>query len=277
MSDRITERHPQQPRGCSPLEGDFQEKTMSERLYKGGSTTMKSLLLVVGFAIFALIPAALFAQGKPPSCDGAEVTSSLRNQDDNYLDFQLQSDNQGPYTTLTNSRTDSVSSIIQGGSCDWVLDLSNSQNRKIRLTLAYPFSGSPTAPFTGTANVAARIISKCWKNTANNGISYGGMTYANQTLECAFSARFDYNGNAYAVRMDPSDYSGTTWVKVTCTGAALSQCNSWSVTPIPGVFTNSLGQSSAIGELVRITTKGKTVETPLGLYYVDFSALITKP
>jgi len=209
------------------------------------------------------------------------VTSILRDQDDNNVPFQLQPDNQGPYTTLTNSRTDSVSSVIQAGSCDWVLELSNPQNRTVRLMLAYPYSGSPTSPFTGTANVAARIISKCWKNPDNNGISYGTMTNVNQTLECAFSAKFDYSdGNTYAVRMDPSDYLGTTWVQVACMGATLSQCNSWTVTPPPlgsGGQLSPTSQISAIGQLVRITTKGKTVETPLGLYYVDFSALITKP
>jgi hypothetical protein len=45
-----------------------------------------------------------------------------------------------------------------------------------------------------------------------------------------------------------------------------------------GAADTATGQTSAIGELTQITTsQGKTVETPLGLYYVDLSASITEP
>src|SRR5262249_30029069 len=133
---------------------------------------------------------------------------------------------------------------------------------------------STQPPFLGPTNVAARIISKCEKNADNNGLSYGTMTYAGQNLQCGFSAAFSYGGNSYAVRMNPNDWAGTTWVQVKCIGASgsPSQCNGWTVAPNPGVFTNSLGQFSAIGELTQVTTKGQYVETPLGLYYVAFSA-----
>ena len=257
---------------------------MSERLYKGGSTTMRrNLLLAVSLAICSLMPAASFAAGrKPTSCDTAGGVNinvrSFFNTDTNNLPFQLQSDTNEPYVTYTNSKTDSVVSEIQANSCDWVLDLGNSQNRMVHLTLAYPYSGPHPLPFGAEpVSVAAYIISKCWKNPANNGLSYGTMTYEGQTLECGFSAAFNYYGNTYAVRMNPNNWAGTTWVEVKCAGAISSQCNSWTVKPIPGLVTNSgTGQSSAVGQLTQITTKGTTVETPLGLYYVDFSASITK-
>jgi hypothetical protein len=90
-----------------------------------------------------------------------------------------------------------------------------------------------------------------------------------------------YNGNSYAVRMNPIAHPGTTWVQVMCTGAISSQCNAWTVTPVPlqngGALNPTTRQLSALGELIRIsTTHGKTVETSLGIYYIALSVTVTK-
>ncbi len=160
----------------------------------------------------------------------------------------------------------------QANSCDWVLDLSNSQSRTVTLTLTQPASDNPPPPLVGPQTVAARIISKYGKNAGNGGLSYGSMTLAGQTLDCGFSAAFNYSGTSYALRMEPDNFAGTTWVRVTCAGAASNRCNSWTVAGDPQVINSSTGQVSAIGELVQVSTvRGKTVQTPLGLYYVAFS------
>ena len=223
------------------------------------------------------------ARGSTASCAGnngtdISVTSIIADNDVNNLPFQFQSDGLGPYVTYNKSKTDQVSSVIQANSCDWVLAMSNSASRTVTLTFAptNQESSSASPPFTGPQKVTSYIISKCGKNPLNNGISYGTMSYAGQTLECGFSAAFVYNGIQYALRMNPNNYAGTNWVQVTCSGAISNLCNAWTVMPIPNTVMNAVtGQSSSIGELVQITTsKGNTVETSLGLYYVAFYVTI---
>ena len=90
-------------------------------------------------------------------------------------------------------------------------------------------------------------------------------------------ADFTYGGSPYRLRMDPSKWAGSSWVLVTCTGAQLSLCNSWTVGPGNGFMYNG-SQYSAVGELIQVSSgKGKTTYTPLGLYYVAFGITITKP
>lgn len=221
--------------------------------------------------------------GTSTSCSGSRGSNlpvtSIVSDTDGTNPFQLQSDTGGLYTSYTLSKTDSVVSEIQAGSCDWILDLSNSLSRTVALTFTPTNQASSTAspPFTGTQTVSPYIISKCGKNSANNGISYGTMAYG-QTLQCGFSAAFGYQGSNYALRMEPDNFAGTNWVQVSCGGADSAGCNSWTVTPIPGLVTNpGTGQSSSIGELMQATTvKGQTVFTNLGLYYVAFSVAVHK-
>jgi hypothetical protein len=246
------------------------------------TTSVSMAVIVLGL----LIPATALGSkpGSGSGCTTSEVnvTSTLFDTDSTGVPFQLQSDGKGSYTTETISRTDSDVSALQSGTCDWILSLSSSQPRTMKLTLAYPASNNnPPPPFIGPQNIASYIISKCEKNPLNNGISYGTMTYNGQILQCGFSVAFDFNGNSYGVRFNPNAWAGTTWAQVTCTGAsgAPAQCNTWTVTPVPlslgGAVNNVTGQVSAIGVLVQVTQP--FTETPLGLYYVDFSSVITKP
>ena len=243
---------------------------------RGLRTTL--FVLAAGLVLAVSIPASAKSPGKPSgggctSGTAVPVASAIYNTDGNSQPYQFQSDGNGSYTSYSNSRTDSAVSEIQQNSCDWLLDLSQSSSRTVALT----FSGA-NPPFTGTQNVSARIISKCALNPLNNGISYGSMTSPGQTLECGFSAAFTLNGNQYAVRWEPDNFAGTTWVQVKCTGAASSVCNQWTVMPDPNGVTNpSTGQTSSVGELIQISTvKGKTVSTSIGQFYVAFSALISQ-
>jgi hypothetical protein len=271
--------------GMSVIEPDKKKNPKEERRYMTKNwRSLYSCLIASVVALGWAVPTSANAGTGPSSgCSGNNgtgfnVTSIASDNDANNVPFQVQSDSKGPYVTYTNSKTDSVVSEIQANSCDWILAFSNSASRTVALTLLYPASAPSAPPFVGPQMVQPYIISKCGKNSANNGLSYGVMTFAGQTLECAFSAAFNYNGNTYALRMNPNNYAGTNWVEVTCTGAASNLCNAWTVTPIPNAVTNpSTGQTAAIGEVVQITTaQGKTTETSLGLFYVALSVTIHK-
>jgi hypothetical protein len=243
--------------------------------------TRSVMYLMSCIAVFTwpqLTNAQVAAKSNSNSTCGYNVTSSVFDTDSNNLPFQVQSDGLGPYVTYgnTKSSTDSVISVIQANSCDWLLDLSSSAQRTVKLTLAYPASSGGTPPFSAATNIAARIISICSQNSANNGITYGKMTYAGQTLECGMGVAFNYGGISYTLRMDPASIAGTTWVQATCVGAVSGKCNSWTILPVPNTATNpSTGQSSAIGELFFLGRNGSL--SPIGSYYVDFSFAITNP
>jgi hypothetical protein len=169
--------------------------------------------------------------------------------------------------------------VIQGGSCDWVLDLKNSQTRTIAVSLAYAEPGSPLPagwPTDGSpVKVAARIISKCERNPSNNHVSYGTMSYTGQQIECPLNVSFYFNGIWYGLRMDPSLFAQTTWVQAICTSLSSNWCNAWAVTPIPNQAINmTTGQSMAVAELILPSFVGSETGTPLGLFYVAFSATI---
>src|SRR5262249_43898378 len=88
------------------------------------------------------------------------------------------------------------------------------------------------------------------------------------------------NGVQYSLRMNASTWPGATWGQVTCTGVGSTFCNNWTVSPglnAGGVTETNpyTGQVSGIGELVLPSCNGCDGGTPLGLYYVNFSAAIT--
>jgi hypothetical protein len=217
------------------------------------------------------------AKSNPCSSD-VNVTTLIADTDSGSNPFQLQSDGMGAYSTYTQSKSDSLISEMQGGSCDWLFDTTNSASRAVTLTLLYPASTPAASPFTNPTPIRSRFISLCNSHGfSNNGVTYGSMTFTGQTLECGLrAADITYNGKSYALVFNPNTYAGTTALQVTCTGAVSSQCNSWTTTPIPNSAPNPItGQPTAIAELVQVSTaKGKTIETPLGLYYVAFSVTI---
>jgi hypothetical protein len=266
------------------------ETSLKRRATVNKSYSIKLGLGLVAVAVLgAALPAsAKGASGPPTGCSGPggksfNVTSIIANTDSNSLPFQLQSDGQGAYTSYKNSRTDSATSDVQANTCDWVLDLSNSKLRTVKLSLAYPASNGAALPAGwptdgSPVSIPALVMTNCAKNSLNNGIGFGDMTYFGQTLQCGFHVTFYSQGIQYSLRMNPSVWAGATWAQVTCTGAASNQCNTWTVTPIPNIVTNpSTGQNSGIGELVQPSCDGCDGGTPLGLYYVSFSATITKP
>ena len=231
-----------------------------------------ALAVVLGFVVTGT------SQAANGPC-GWNVSNVFADVDSNSIPNQFQSDIKGAYVTYGATKTskDSVSSVIQSGSCDWLLDMSASLSRTIKLTLGPNGSTNPPPPFVGTQDVSAYMISKCSNNPLNNGISYGTLTTAGQSVQCALATAFTYGGKSYALRMNANNFAGTTWVQGTCTGATNGQCNSWTVGPVPNAAQNTAGQPAAIGQLFLDTTvKGQLVQTPIGLYYVAFGITATK-
>ncbi|HEV2352504.1 MAG TPA: hypothetical protein VG028_21935 [Terriglobia bacterium] len=217
--------------------------------------------------------------GNPNSgCTSYNVTSILNNADTNNVPFQYQSDGLGPYTTFaTRGNKDSVNSVIQG-SCSWALDTTSSTSRGIVVTLAYPDSTNPPPPFVGPQEIHGAFHTTCQDDPASNGLNFGTMTFAGQTMVCPLHLPFTYNGVLYNVSMAPQHWPGTGYMQVTCTGATAGKCNAWTVQPDPatGVLNNQTNQVSAIGELFIPSCNGCGTGTPLGLYLVSFSFVIHK-
>jgi hypothetical protein len=214
-----------------------------------------------------------------PTCNTFNVTSVLYDTDSNNAPFQYQSDGAGPYTS-NSKRGDTVSSIIQG-SCSWALDTTGSKTRGIVVTLAYPFSSissNPPQPFVGPLEIKGAFHTTCQDDPASNGLNFGTMTYANQTMVCPMHLPFVYNGVTYNLSFSPQKWPGTSYVQVTCSGATTGQCNSWTVVPDPltSVLNTATNQVSAIGELFIPDSSGSGTGTPLGLYLVSFNFYIHK-
>lgn len=221
----------------------------------------------VGSEAFAVV------QGKTCS---ANVTTILYDSDNNNMPFQAQSDGKGPYTTYSLHK-DSDASILQPD-CSWTLDTTNSLSRGVAVTLAYPYSSGPPAPFTGPQTVKGVINSHCFKNSGNNGVDFGTMNSVGQQLICPINIAFYFNKVWYNIGINPYNWPGTTQTQVTCGGVVGGACNQWTVVPDPAtaVLNSSTNQMSAIGELTLPSCVGCSDGTPLGLYYVSFNFLIHK-
>ena len=257
--------------------------------------------LVLVCAAMAVLGAAMPVVAKGPSstqtgCSNKSglsfpVTSNILGADTGTLPaqpYQLLSDGMGAYTTYKNSRIDSVTSEIQGNTCDWVLDLRNSKSRTVQLSLGYPLSAGeslpPGWPGDGSlVSIPALVMTNCAKNPANGTNSVGNMTSVGQTIQCGLHVTFNAsNGVQYILHMNAAAWPGATWGQVTCTGMGSTFCNDWTISPglNAGGMTEtnpSTGQVSGIGELVLPSCTGCDGGTPLGLYYVDLSATITNP
>jgi hypothetical protein len=223
-----------------------------------------------------------WAKGSPRStpCTQTNVTSVLSATDINSAPLQIQSDGVGSYTSFSTGRgktADSVSSVVESN-CMWTLDTTGSTSRGIVLTLAYPFASQPAPPFVGPQELHAVMHTHCTADPNNNGLDFGTMTFAGQTLSCPVNLAFYFNNVWYNFGMNPFNWPSATSALVTCSGASSGQCNSWTVVPDPAtsVINNSTDQPSAIGELILPPCVGCSGGTPLGLYEVSFNFLVHK-
>lgn len=236
-----------------------------------------ALWFVVSMVLFAgFRPASAQAGAKPGSSSscGYNVTSILNNTDGNNAPFQYQSDDLGPYTTFsTRGNKDSVNSVIQG-SCSWALNTTNSTSRGIVVTLAYPDSSGSPPPFVGPQEIHGVFHTIC----PNNGLNFGTMTFAGQTVACPMGLTFTYSGILYTLALSPLNWPGTSYMQVTCSGATAGHCNAWTVEPDPatGVLNTATNQFSGVAELYLPSCNGCTGGTGLGAFLVSFSFVIHK-
>jgi hypothetical protein len=220
--------------------------------------------------------------GGTTSCSGKtgqsfNVTSNILGSANDAFPFQLLSDGAGTYTTYSVKR-DSATSEIQANTCDWLLDLSTSKSRTMRLSLAYKASDGAQLPSGWPTDGSLVSIPGLLRTNCGSGNpAFGLMTTAGQTIQCAMHVRFESGGTQYMFKMNPAVYDGTTWPQITCTGAASNQCNAWTITPPANVSNPSTGQNTGIGVLVIPPCDGCDGGTPIGLYYWDFSIVVTQP
>jgi hypothetical protein len=136
-------------------------------------------------------------------------------------------------------------------------------------------NSNPNPPFL-VALAQGMVETKSYLLHGNGKVA--GMTGLNSTLITPLIARFDLNGVIHRVLMNPASYPQTNYALVTCTSVVSdtnSQCNGWRIEPS---VTQPDGQKKNIAKLVRATTsKGKTIETNLGDFYMSFSIDLTSP
>jgi hypothetical protein len=256
---------------------------------------IQKLLLAALLGCFTLpIPAmtkqhAAASQKPQPRAD-LPVTSAITDYIDVTDDtgsvqrifMQVRSDGAGGYTNSS-----SVESIIQGASGDWYLT-TNSTTRHVFLDFSKPIpatgpnGGSPVAPFS-SALISARLVSKC--HLYNNDMF---TIPVGTTVNCPLSILFSDGGNDYLLQMNPVAggyvFPETDYVKVTCNGAANSQCNNWTIVPDGtrgGCVTADCSLKQNVARLNKmVTIKGKSgFVNPVnqGDFYLAFVIGVTNP
>ncbi len=234
----------------------------------------KITFLLVLLVLTTLTNVALAQKGKTGS--DIPVTSTIHDADADNRDvtglptpYRIQSDTLGTYK----NQIDSVESIIQGIG-DWELNTKTSAVRKVFIDFRDPVSAdlsnqTPNPPFQ-SEKVPLRFISKCTQQT----VKMQDMTLNNSYL-CPLAISLDYGGATYAVRMNPSNFSGTDWAQWTCLSLNSSgKCSNWQM--VPSSFHD--GTRKARGQLLKISTvKGKTVEEKRGVFYLSFKIDATNP
>ena len=224
------------------------------------------LILAVMAICACLLPLATVQAFKTSSA--VPVTSVLNDTGvvADGTNYRVQSDN---VSTDYFNGVSSVSSILQEGSGDWVLDTSASTTRAVLIDLRAPVPGSTTKPpFTGYDILPTRIIVKC--SGALSG-SFQAMSL-NQTLACPMSVRFTYAGSTYILKMEANSLAPeTNAVLVTCTATISGWCSAWTLNPV----TQPNGTVENVARLEKQTNSLKNVN--LGDFYVSFLFNITDP
>ena len=238
---------------------------------------MKRLLTYIpAVALLLSLTAAslshIAAAGKPPS--DTPVTTTIDGLGvDTLPTLRIQSDQLGSYRNSA-----SLSSIIQGIG-DWELDMLNfnsSPQRKALVDLREPVPGSgpnggaPTPPFAYQI-VRARFISKC----SQNGINMRTMQ-TNTPYYCPLAVAFDdASGVRYRLAGNPTNFSETNWIQITCLATdASAKCMQWKIEPS---VTQLDGERKNIAKLLKVATKPRQSDQDMGDFYLSFVIHVTNP
>jgi hypothetical protein len=217
------------------------------------------VLMIVTGAV--LLSPADHSKAAPPTRD-TPATSTIADFDPTTgVLFSIGSDSLGSYR----NGVDSVSSIVQGIG-NWVLDTKPSPVRKVMIDLrdAVPNTGS-NPPFQ-TAIVPTRFISKC--TTSINTLA------VNQSILCPIAISINYLGTTYAIRGAEPTAPDTDPVIWTCLARNSSQCVSWRMRPSA---VQADGQTKNVLTLLKVATRPKDPDVPIGKFYMSFDINVTTP
>jgi hypothetical protein len=234
---------------------------------KNSFSRVVNLALCIGVTIllFTCVTNGTSAQ-KPRCVSEAPVTTTIEGT------YRIQSDLLGSYQ----NGVDSVQSVLQACSGDWVLDTSSSPTRKVFVDFRDPVPNSGATPPFLFNQVPARLIAKAHDTISTSVLGMHGL---NSTLLSPLSVAFDYGGSSYGVRMNPNNWPQTNYALVTCTGVvdpanpATSQCNQWRIEPS---VTQPDGERKNIAHLERLP-KGRPVSENHGDFYMSFTISMTNP
>lgn len=240
---------------------------------KNGLSLVARIALCIGLTAPLTSLATGSLSGRCPA--NVPVTSTLQGAGPFSIPtYRIQSDLLGPYQ----NGVDSIISILQGCSGDWLFDTGGSTSRTVLIDLRDPVRNSGATPPFAYQYLPPRIIAKAHETTAG---SIMGMHGLNSSILSPLSAAFNYAGSSYGLRMNPLNWPQTNYALVTCTGVvdptnpATSRCNQWTITPS---VTQPDGELKSIAHLERlVTVKGKTTSENHGDYYISFSILVTNP
>lgn len=161
---------------------------------------------------------ARFAKPAGPGATNLPVTSTLADG------LSYASDSLGAYSNGTASVESSLQDIG-----DYVLSTQNSRTRTMRLSFAALDSGA--VPFTGSALVKGRFISKISR--------VGGRFHdmrAGDVESAPLAFAFSYGGQNYRLAMNPENLMGvgTDYAQAACLAARSAtdaSCGTWQLTP----------------------------------------------
>lgn len=181
---------------------------------------------------------ARFAKPVGPGATNAAVTSTLADG------LSYASDGGGAYVNGTASVESSLQDIG-----DYVLSTQNSRTRTMRLSFAAVDSGA--VPFTGSALVKGRFISKI----SRVGGRFHDMRLGDTEL-APLAFAFTYGTQNYRLAMNPENTMGvgTQYAAASCVAAASaadSTCATWQLTPTGIDGTN-------VSRLIKVGSKSET-------------------
>jgi hypothetical protein len=234
---------------------------------KNSLSRVVNLALCIGVTIplFTSITNGTLAQ-KTRCVSDVPVTTTIEGT------YRIQGDLLGSYQ----NGIDSVQSVLQGCSGDWVLDTSSSPTRKVLVDFRDPVPNSGATPPFLYNQVPARLIAQAHYTSS---ASILGMKGLNSTLLSPLSVAFDYGGSSFGLRMNPNNWPQTNYALVTCTGVvdpanpATSLCNQWRIEPS---VTQPDGERKSIAHLERLP-KGRPVSESHGDFYMSFAISVTNP
>ena len=248
-----------------------------------------ALLAAFMLSIGAIGPGHMAAQkgqmSKPAPT--ANVTSTIFDQDSLGNPLQLQSDDLNVDLTLTGQpwgtyHTDSSTSVsnqIGGGSPTnddrWILDMSGSTSRSVKLT----FNRLPgfVSGFTDTKTLHAVVFSQCLNPGGGAVGAIDWFSIVTSDPNCTMRINFSVGKTNYTLVMSPFHDTPlpTGRAIVTCTQLSPdgNSCSGWSVIPNP--TQSAINPNPGVANLYSVSQNGAF--TFIAQYYLTYSANVVYP